>query len=51
MIIEMKTGTAPEDVDSVVQRARSLGFDVQLNVGTDKTVVAILGGKPDAETG
>lgn len=44
MIIEMKTGTAREDVDSVVQRARSLGFDVQLNVGTDKTVVAILGG-------
>ncbi len=44
MIIEMKTGTAREDVDSVVQRARSLGFEVQLNVGTDKTVVAILGG-------
>lgn len=44
MIIEMKTGTAREDVDSVVQRAESLGFEVQLNVGTDKTVVAILGG-------
>ena len=44
MIIEMKTGTARENVDSVVQRAESLGFDVQLNVGTDKTVVAILGG-------
>lgn len=44
MIIEMKTGIGREDVDSVVQRAKSLGFDVQLNVGTDKTVVAILGG-------
>ncbi|MEE8318449.1 MAG: 3-deoxy-7-phosphoheptulonate synthase [Dehalococcoidales bacterium] len=44
MIIEMKTGTVREDVDSVVQRAESLGFEVQLNVGTDKTVVAILGG-------
>ncbi len=44
MIVEMKTGTVREDVDSVVQRAESLGFEVQLNMGTDKTVVAILGG-------
>lgn len=43
MIVEMKTGTAREDVDGVVERAKSLGFDVQLNLGTDKTVVAILG--------
>jgi len=44
MIIEMRKGTTQEEVDAVVQRAQSLGLDVQLNLGTDKTVVAILGG-------
>jgi 3-deoxy-7-phosphoheptulonate synthase len=43
MIIEMRKGTTQEEVDAVVQRAQSLGLDVQLNLGTDKTVVAILG--------
>ncbi len=43
MIVEMRTGTTPEEVDGVVNRAKSLGLSVQLNVGTDKTVVAILG--------
>jgi 3-deoxy-7-phosphoheptulonate synthase len=36
----------------VVERAKSLGFNVQLNLGTDKTVVAILGsntGKTDTD--
>ena len=44
MIVEMVTGTDVEKVDGVVQRAKSLGFQVQLNLGTDKIVVAILGG-------
>jgi 3-deoxy-7-phosphoheptulonate synthase len=43
MIVEMKTGASQEEVDTVVQRAKSLGLDTQLNMGTDKTVVAILG--------
>jgi 3-deoxy-7-phosphoheptulonate synthase len=43
MIVEMRTGTIPEEIDGVVQRAKSLGLGVQLNLGTDKTVVAILG--------
>lgn len=43
MIVEMRRGAAPEDVDEVVQRAKSLGMGVQLNLGTDKTVIAILG--------
>jgi len=43
MIVEMRTGSTQEEVNDVVQRARSLGFDVQLNLGSDKTVVAILG--------
>jgi len=43
MIIQMITGANVEQVDDVVQRAKSLGFQVQLNLGTDKVVVAILG--------
>ncbi len=31
------------EIEEVVQKANSLGFSVQLNVGTDKTVIAILG--------
>jgi len=44
MIVEMVTSADVEKVDGVVQRAKSLGFQVQLNLGTDKIVVAILGG-------
>lgn len=44
MIIEMRTRAKPAEVEAVVERARSLQLDVQLNLGTDKTVVAILGG-------
>lgn len=43
MIVEMKTGATQHQIEDVVQRAKSLGFSVQLNVGTDKTVIAILG--------
>ena len=43
MIVDMRKGATPEEVDAVVERARSLGLEVQLNLGTDKTVVAILG--------
>ena len=43
MIVGMKTGARREEIDAVVQRAKSLELDVQLNLGTDKTVVAILG--------
>ena len=43
MIVEMKKKSPQEEVDCVIDKARSLGFEVQLNLGTDKTVVAILG--------
>lgn len=43
MIVEMKTGASQVEVDDVVKRATSLGCNVQLNLGTDKTIVAILG--------
>ncbi len=43
MIVEMRRGATTDEVDGVVQRAESLGLNVQLNLGTDKTVVAMLG--------
>lgn len=43
MIVEMKTGASQQEIDTVVEKARSQGLGVQLNVGTDKTVVALLG--------
>jgi len=43
MIVEMKTGASQGEIDGVVAKARSQGLDVQLNKGTDKTVVALLG--------
>jgi 3-deoxy-7-phosphoheptulonate synthase len=45
MIVQMVSGATSQQVDHVVERAKSMGFDVQLNVGTDKTVVAILGNR------
>jgi 3-deoxy-7-phosphoheptulonate synthase len=44
MIVAMKSGATPEHIDVVVKRAKSLGFGVQLNLGMEKVVVAILGG-------
>lgn len=44
MIVEMRTGATQKEINGVSQRAKSLGMDVQMNLGTDKTVVAILGG-------
>lgn len=44
MIVEMSKAATKAQVDHVVERAYSLGFEVQLNIGTEKTVVAILGG-------
>ncbi len=43
MIVEMKPGASQAEVDSVVERAHRLSCDVQLNIGTNKVVVAILG--------
>jgi 3-deoxy-7-phosphoheptulonate synthase len=44
MIVEMKTGASRAQINAVVNKAKSFNFEVQLNLGTDKTVVAILGG-------
>ena len=39
----MMKGASKEEVGAVVQKAKSLKLGVQLNIGTDKTVVALLG--------
>ena len=46
MIVEMGAGSTQAELDDVIERAKSLGLKVQLNVGTDRTVVAILGSLP-----
>ncbi len=43
MIVQMRAGATQEEVDGVVQKVKSFGWNVQLNIGTEKTVVAILG--------
>ena len=44
MIVEMRKHAPQGEIDDVVLKAKSLGFSVQLNLGTDKMVIAILGG-------
>lgn len=48
MIVKMKKGANSEDIEAVVRRVeelrvKELGFEVQLNVGVERTVIAILG--------
>jgi len=43
MIVEMKHGATQEEIEAVIQRAKSLGLEIQINVGTDRTVIALLG--------
>ncbi len=47
MIVEMRKGAEQAEIDRVISTAQDLGFEVQLNYGKEKTVVAILG----SETG
>ena len=43
MIVEMRTGATQGEINDVVHKVESLGLRVQLNLGTDKTVIAVLG--------
>ncbi|MFH1086414.1 MAG: 3-deoxy-7-phosphoheptulonate synthase [Chloroflexota bacterium] len=43
MIVEMRVGATQAQVDAVVVRAKQYGLNTQLNIGTDKVVVALLG--------
>lgn len=44
MIVEMRTGASKAELDGVLKRVKSLGFDYQINFGTEKKVIAVLGG-------
>jgi 3-deoxy-7-phosphoheptulonate synthase len=43
MIVEMRLKATKNEIEAVINKAQSLGFSVQPNIGTDKTVIAILG--------
>ena len=43
MIIGMKTGASEEEINTVVDKIKSYGWGVQMNLGTEKTVIAVLG--------
>ncbi len=43
MIVEMRKRATQSEIDDIVLKAKSLGLSVQLNIGTDKTVIAVLG--------
>jgi len=43
MIVGMRAGATKIEIDDVIQRANSLGLQTQLNLGSDRTVIAILG--------
>jgi 3-deoxy-7-phosphoheptulonate synthase len=43
MIVEMRRGASQEQIDAVVVRAKQYDLNTQLNIGTDKVVVALLG--------
>jgi len=43
MIVEMRRGATQAQIDAVVARAHHYGLETQLNIGTDKVVIALLG--------
>jgi len=43
MIVGMRTGATKTEIDAVVKKVKSFGWNAQISTGTDKTVVAILG--------
>ena len=43
MIVELRKGASKEELDAVLKRAKSLGLEVQINQGTDRTVIALMG--------
>ena len=43
MIVGMRTGASQAEIDAVVQKVKTFGWNAQVSTGTDKTVVAILG--------
>jgi len=50
MIIVMQAGAAPADLDRVVSRVESLRLKPHVIVGTERTVVAVVGDERDAQS-
>ena len=51
MIVVMKAGCTPDDVQHVVDLVRQLGLKDHVIVGTDRTVVAAIGDKRGVDKG
>jgi 3-deoxy-7-phosphoheptulonate synthase len=43
MIIIMKMGTSPKDIESIVQRVENMGFRTHLSQGEERTIIGIIG--------
>lgn len=43
MIIIMKMGASPQEIDSVVQRVEGLGFQTHLSQGEERTIIGVIG--------
>jgi len=43
MIVVMKTGTAQENIDHVIDRLEELGYTVTTIVGVEKTIIGAVG--------
>ena len=51
MIVVMRAGSSPQDVEHVVQLVRGMGLKDHVIVGTDRTVVAAIGDKRGVDKG
>jgi len=43
MIIIMKMGASPQEIDSLVQRVEGLGFQTHLSQGEERTIIGVIG--------
>jgi 3-deoxy-7-phosphoheptulonate synthase len=43
MIVVMRSGAAPKDVQSVVDRVNELGFRAHLSIGEERTIIGVIG--------
>ncbi len=43
MIIVMRAGASPADIEQVTDRVTALGFQVHLSQGTERTIIGVIG--------
>jgi 3-deoxy-7-phosphoheptulonate synthase len=51
MIIIMKMGAGPQEINSVVQQVESLGFQTHLSQGEERTIIGVIGDERPLEQG